>query len=58
MLEKVKAQISGDGQTEEIFDIDAYHNTDQFSLGIDPTDKKLYVYINSQKQGQGIDAGG
>lgn len=58
MAEKVKAQISGSGRTEEIFDVDAYHNTDQFSLGIDSTDGRLHVYINGQKQGRGVDVGG
>lgn len=58
MSEKVKAQVSGSGRVEKIFDIDAYHNTDQFSLGIDSTDGRLHVYINGQKQGRGVDVGG
>ena len=58
MAEKVKAQISGSGRMEDYYDVDAYHNTDHFSLGVDATDGKLYVYINGQKQGSGVNIGG
>ena len=58
MVEKVKSQISGSGRTEEIFDVDAHHKTDAFSLGIDPNTGRLHVYINGQKQGHGVDVGG
>lgn len=57
MSQKVKAQISGSGRTEEIFDVDAHHKTDAFSLGIDPNTGRLHVYINGQKQGRGVDMG-
>lgn len=55
--QKVKAQISGNGRYEELYDVSAYHKTnDTFSLKVE--NGKLYICVNGMKIGHGANVGG
>lgn len=59
MARKIKGQRFQNGELELFYDVDAYHkDKDSFDLTIDPTNGLIYLTINGQKVGQGVDVGG
>lgn len=59
MADKNKGQYLFDGTLQEWWDVDAYHKgTDTFDLAIDETDGLLYLQINGQNVGEGVEVTG
>lgn len=59
MSKKVKGQRLQNGELELFHDVDAYHKgTDTFGLVVDETDGLLYLQINGQNVGEGVEVTG
>lgn len=58
MAKKIKGQRLQNGELELFHDVDAYHKGDRFGLAIDETDGLLYLQINGQNVGEGVEVTG